>query len=97
MEDPYLVMGLPVDSTDEAIRQRYLELVKQFPPEQQAQRFAVIRSAYEKLRDLNTRVRYRLFEAGKKDSIDAILEELECQSPRRRVSLKELITKLRKP
>ena len=41
MTDPYEVFGLPDDSDDEAIRRRYLELVRQYPPEHQPQRFAV--------------------------------------------------------
>jgi curved DNA-binding protein CbpA len=97
VNDPYTVLGLPPDSDDEAIRRRYLELVRQFSPEHHPERFAAIRAAYESLRDLNTRLRYRLFEAGKKDSVDALLEELTCRSPRRRLSLKTLLSVLHKP
>ena len=96
MTDPYAVLGLPPESDDETIRRRYLELVRQFPPEHQPEKFAAIRAAYENLRDLNTRLRYRLFEAGKKDSVDAIIEEITCRSPRRRVSLKTLLSVLHK-
>jgi curved DNA-binding protein CbpA len=97
MNDPYTVLGLPPDSDDETIRRRYLELVRQYSPEHHPERFAAIRSAYEKLRDLDTRLRYRLFEAGRKENVDAIVEELACRSPRRRVSLKALLSILRKP
>jgi curved DNA-binding protein CbpA len=97
MTDPYAVLGLPPESDDDTIRRRYLELVRQFPPEHQPEKFAAIRAAYENLRDLNTRLRYRLFEAGKKDSVDAIIEEITCRSPRRRVSLKTLLSILHKP
>jgi curved DNA-binding protein CbpA len=96
MTDPYTVLGLSADSDDEAIRRRYLELVRQFTPEHQPEKFAAIRAAYENLRDLNTRLRYRLFEAGKKESVDAIIEEITCRSPRRRVSLKTLLSTVRK-
>ena len=96
MDDPYAELGLPPDSDDDTIRRRYLELVRQFSPEHHPARFAAVRAAYEKLRDLNTRLRYRLFEAGKRESIDAILEEIACRSPRRRVPLKSLLTVLRK-
>jgi curved DNA-binding protein CbpA len=95
--DPYAVLGLPPDSDDETIRRRYLELVRQFSPEHQPERFAAIRAAYESLRDLDTRLRHRLFEAGKKDSVEAIVEELTCRSPRRRNSLRELLANLRQP
>jgi curved DNA-binding protein CbpA len=92
MSDPYAVLGLPADSDDEAIRRRYLELVRQFSPERHPEKFAAVRQAYESLRDLNTRLRYRLFEAGKNESVEAIIEELACRSKRRRVPLKELLS-----
>jgi curved DNA-binding protein CbpA len=96
MPDPYSVLGLPPDSDDETIRRRYLELVRQFSPEHHPDRFAAIRRAYENLRDLDTRLRYRLFEAGKHESVDAIIEEIICRSPRRRVSLETLLAVTRK-
>ncbi len=96
MADPYSVLGLPPDSDDETIRRRYLELVKQFSPEHHPDQFAAIRRAYENLRDLNTRLRYRLFESGKNESVDAIIEEIACRSPRRRVSLETLLAVTRK-
>jgi curved DNA-binding protein CbpA len=97
MTDPYEVLGLPDDSDDEAIRRRYLELVRQFSPEHHPERFAAIRAAYESLRDLNTRLSHRLFEEGQKDNVDAIVEEIACRSSRRRVALKTLFSILRSP
>jgi curved DNA-binding protein CbpA len=97
MTDPYAILGLPADSDDEQIRRRYLALVKQFSPERHPEKFAAIRRAYESLRDLETRLRYRLFEAGRSDSIDAILEELACRTSRRRLSLQALVNAVQKP
>lgn len=97
MTDPYQVLDLPADSNDEAIRRRYLELVRQFTPEKHPERFAAVRAAYESLRNVTTRLRHRLFEAGKQESVDAILEELQCRSPRRRVSLQTLLTTIKRP
>jgi curved DNA-binding protein CbpA len=97
MEDAHAVLGLPPGSDDEAIRRRYLQLVRQYSPEHHPERFAAIRAAYEKLRDADTRLRYRLFEAGKRENVDALLEEVVCRSPRRRVSLRTLLDALRKP
>ena len=96
MTDPYAVLGLPADSDDETIRRRYLELVKQFSPERHPDKFAAVRRAYESLRDLDTRLRYRLFEAGRTDSLDAILEELACRTSRRRLSLQALVNSVQK-
>jgi curved DNA-binding protein CbpA len=97
MTDPYAVLGLSPDSDDETIRRRYLELVKQFSPERHPEKFAAVRRAYESLKDLNTRLRYRLFEAGKNESVEAIIEELACRTSRRRVSLQTLLSLGRKP
>src|SRR3954454_21834240 len=97
MSDPYEVLGLPADSDDETIRRRYLELVRQYTPEHEPQKFAAVRAAYEALRDLNTRLRHRLFEAGKKETVDTLIEEIACRTPRRRMSLKTLLDLTRKP
>jgi len=97
MADPYQVLGLPADAGDEAIRARYLELVRQFSPEHEPEKFAAIRAAYESLRDLDTRLRHRLFQAGQNESIDAIIEELTCRSSRQRHSLETLLALVTKP
>src|SRR4051794_14772188 len=97
MSDPYAVLGLPPDSDDGTIRRRYLELVRQYSPEHHPERFAAVRAAYESLRDLNTRLRHRLFEDGRAASVDSLVEEMTCKSPRRRVSLKALLSAALKP
>ena len=91
MLDAYAILGLPADSDDDTIRRRYLELVRQYTPEHHPQKFAEVRAAYEQLKDLNTRLRHRLFEVGRTEGLDAIIEELSCRSPRRRMSLSTLL------
>jgi len=97
MSDPYQVLGLPPEADDDTIRRRYLELVRQFSPEHQPEKFAAIRAAYEQMRDQSTRLRHRLFEAGKRETVEAIIEEVSCRRPRRRVSLKEMLSAVLKP
>ena len=97
MNDPHVVLNLPADADDETIRRRYLELVRQFSPEHHPEKFAAIRAAYERLRDRTARVRYRLLEAGRKETIESIVEEIACRTSRRRVSLKTLLSILPKP
>lgn len=96
MTDPHDVLGLPADASDETVRKRYLELVRQYSPEQNPEKFAAIRSAYESLKDRTTRLRYRLFEAGRNENLERIMEEIECRSPRRRLSLQTLLRILEK-
>jgi curved DNA-binding protein CbpA len=91
MNDPYHVLGVPDDADDETIRRRYLELVREFPPELSPEKFAAVRAAYERLKDLDARVRHRLFEQGKRDGIDELIEELACRTPRRRFGLQALL------
>ena len=91
MTDAYAILGVSDESDDETIRRRYLELVRQYPPEHHPQKFAEVRAAFEQLKDLNTRLRHRLFEVGKTEGLDAIIEELSCRSPRRRLSLTTLL------
>jgi curved DNA-binding protein CbpA len=95
--DPYQVLGLPSDSDDATIRRRYLELVRQFGPEHHPEKFAAVRAAYESLKDQNTRLHRRLFEGGRSESLDVLIEEMACQSPRQRLSLKELLSLVLKP
>jgi DnaJ-class molecular chaperone len=97
VSDPYQVLGLPADSDDEAIRRRYLELVRRFSPEHHPEQFAAVRAAYESLKDPTTRLRRRLFESGKHESVDALIEDLACRTQRRRLSLETLLGVLRNP
>ena len=91
MHDPYEVLGLPPDADDETIRKRYLELVRQNPPEREPVRFAAVREAYEQLKDLETRVAKRLFDVDKHLTIGQLIEELACKSPRPRISLAKMV------
>jgi curved DNA-binding protein CbpA len=59
--DPYKVLGLGHDADVETIRARYLELVRNHPPEREPQRFGEIRAAYEQLRDPVVALQRRLF------------------------------------
>lgn len=91
MPDPYSVLGIAPDADDESIRKRYLDLAREFTPEQHPERFAAIRSAYEMVKDIASRATYRLFESDKDDTIEALIEEASCRSERRRTGLKELL------
>jgi curved DNA-binding protein CbpA len=91
MTDPYGVLDLPPDADDAAVRARYLELVRRWPPEREPERFATIRAAYERVRDGDARLRHRLFDTGRAANIDGLIEEAVCRSRRRRVTLAELL------
>ena len=64
---------------EKEIRNRYLELVREFPPDRAAEQFASIRAAYEQLRDPAVRLRSLLFGVGKEDSIPGMIAEVHNQ------------------
>lgn len=78
MNDPYEQLGLSPTADETEIRKRYLELVRQFPPDRAPQRFAEIRAAYDALQDPAGRLEARLFQThSRTDSLDLIGEELQ--------------------
>lgn len=93
-DSPWKILGISAEAEDSAVRARYLTLVREFPPEQHPERFAAIRDAYEKVRDTYSRVNYRLFEQGRDESLDAIIEELSCQNIRPRLTLAALLKEM---
>ena len=59
--DPYSVLGLSRQAGDEDIKRAYFQLVRQFPPEREPEKFRDIRTAYEQLRDAESRAQIALF------------------------------------
>ena len=60
MPDPFSVLGVAEDAGDAEIRRRYLELVREFPPDRALERFQELRAAYEALDDERKRLETRL-------------------------------------
>ncbi len=87
-QDPYTILGIDPQADDATIRQRYLQLVREFPPEHAPEKFAAIRAAYEQVQSLESRVSYRLFAQGKNDSVEQLIEDVLCQMPRTRPQLR---------
>ena len=61
MADPYEILGLPPDADETGVRRRYLQLVRQYPPEEHPDAFKLIRAAYEKLRTADAKAETDLF------------------------------------
>lgn len=59
--DPYRVLGLPVTASQVEIKRTYFTLIRQYPPETEAEKFKLIRAAYEKLKDIQRRVETDIF------------------------------------
>jgi DnaJ-domain-containing protein 1 len=49
--DPFAILGVDNNASEQEVRQRYLALVKLYPPETQPAKFREIHQAYESARD----------------------------------------------
>lgn len=92
MTEPHLVLGVAVDADEATLRRRYLELVRENPPEQCPQRFAEIRAAYEQLRDPTERLRRRLFDVQPAGTIDDVIADLRLRVQETRIPNKTLFS-----
>ncbi len=76
MNDPHQVLSLPKNASEAEVRQRYLELVREFPPDRAPQRFAEIRAAYDDLRDPAKWLERQILDPDTSDSPGAIAADL---------------------
>ncbi len=92
MSDPYQVLGLQKDAAGETVRQRYLELVRQFPPEREPQKFAELRAAYDALRDPIVSLEKRLFSVSAVHTFESLLAGLNQDEGDQRISTSVLLS-----
>ena len=92
MTDPYETLGLERGCSDAEIRRRYLELVRQHPPDREPDRFAIIREAYDQLRDPVKRLKAKLFPLKTTDSMDAIILDVQNRLRTARIPLETLLS-----
>jgi DnaJ domain len=93
MNDPYEQLGLSPDSDDATIRRRYLELVRQYSPDQAPERFAEIHAAYDALRDPAKRVEARVLDLQMKAySLESITAQLQGRLRDRRFPVSMLVS-----
>ena len=80
--NPYLVLGVAADANDATLRQAYLRAVKASPPDHHPARFQAISTAYEKINDEPSRLRYYLFnkECPGTSPLDAFRHSVQLQA-----------------
>jgi hypothetical protein len=62
--DPFAVLGVDENAGDEAIKQRYLALVRAHPPDREPERFQEYRRAYEAIRGERERLQVKLLQTS---------------------------------
>lgn len=92
MMDPYIVLGLPSSAGEAEIRGRYLDLVRQFPPEREPERAAAVRAAYDAIRNPIDRLRHQLFELQSIQTLESIAHEHKPDVRERRLPTQDLLS-----
>jgi len=92
MADPYEILGVARGANEADIRRRYLELVRQNPPDRAPQRFTEIHRAYEELRDPVVRMESRLFDLESAGTMPAVIAEIQQRLRRTRISTSVLLS-----
>ncbi len=91
MSDPHQVLGLAPDADPAAIRRRYLELVREFPPDRAPERFAAIRAAFDRIRDPARDLHSRIFDWSTTDSLDVIIADVRARLAPERLPIDVLL------
>jgi curved DNA-binding protein CbpA len=92
MSDPYEILGVPPAAGAAAVRERYLELVRAFPPDQAPEQFAAIHAAYSALRDPVKRLERQIFGIDSADdSFERILADLRARLRSARLPVETLL------
>ena len=84
MNNPFEILMVSPDATDEAIKRAYLQKVKEYPPDQAPEQFQAVRSAYESVQNHKARLAYSLFhiEQPNADALSqALLQNTSIQRP----------------
>lgn len=93
MLSDYFILGLDVDAPDDAIRDQYLKLVRQYPPEKHPQRFQDITESYERIKSRRQAILSRIMGIHAISEPESALRALgrSVTITRRRIGLAELL------
>ena len=91
MHDPWTVLNLDASADEAAIRSRYLELVRENPPDRNPVRFNEIRAAYDLARDPTRRMETLLFDARADDLLDGIIATMRGRLGTARLTTEALL------
>ncbi len=93
MKTPYEILGISKECNDKTVKQGYLLMVKQFPPERFSEDFQRIRHAYEKIKTEKDRTALELFDTTLPEP-EELIQELTTVSINNRLdeqTLQELL------
>ncbi len=91
MNDPYEILGVSPQADEAQIRSRYLDLVREFPPDRAPERFAEVRAAYDALRDPVMQAERQLLSLATTDSLEKIESDLRARLRNARLPVAALL------
>jgi len=91
MANPYTVLGVQPEDSDEAIRQNYLKAVRQYPPDRHPDDFRRVHEAYERIKDEESRLAFLLFDPTQGETLDDLIAEEACKTSTPRMGLSTLL------
>ncbi|MBC7852226.1 MAG: J domain-containing protein [Pirellulaceae bacterium] len=91
MTNPYEILGVATQASDADIRGRYLQLVREFPPDRAPERFAQIRAAFDELRDPVVRLEKQVFSTTTSDSLATLASDLRERLRNARLPVEALL------
>ena len=81
MNTPYDILDISIDASDAEIKQAYLQQVKKYPPDLDADQFRVIHHAYLAIKDKKSRLSYELFTLPKAGFDELVNQMLHTDRP----------------
>lgn len=92
MADPYEILDVVRGASETDIRRRYLELVRQYPPDRDPERFTKIYQAYEELRDPVVRLESKLFDLESSETTAGIIADVRERLRTSRIPTQTLLS-----
>ncbi len=80
--DPFAVLGVPPTASEDDVRARYLELVRQHPPESEPEKFQQIHRAYQAASDPLLVAKSLLRATPEIETWRSVLDQQESDPPR---------------
>ena len=97
MTDPFVILGVSPQADESEVRRRYLELVREFPPDRAPERFAEIRAAFDQIREPLNRLKRQLFSLGTEESVKGLEHDLRSRLRDARLSVDALFSIAKAP
>ncbi len=79
MPSAHETLGVSNTASEAEIRGRYLQLVREFPPDRAPERFAEIRAAFDELRNPAAQLQRKLLSLSTTDSLDDLQKDLRAR------------------